>query len=229
MKDIEMSQRGAPLRIDVHSDIACPWCFIGARRLKSVIESYGDDLEVEVRYHPYLLHPDAPPEGIDLPRMLAQRYGGDPRPMFLRVEAAARDAGIPLDLSRQDRAYSTVGAHTLLRHAAGKGTQGALVDAFFVAYFLDARNISDHQVLADVATKHGFTAAEVERLLQDEDERALTTSEAREAGRRGISGVPFFVLDDRYALSGAQPAELFRQAIDKALETESADVGPASP
>ena len=208
--------------IDVYSDIACPWCFIGTRRLESVIESLDGDREIEVRHHPYLLHPDAPPEGIDMQQMLRQKYGADPRPMFARVEEAARDAGIPLDLSRQPRAYSTVGAHTLLRHAAGLGTQRALADALFVAYFLDARNVSDAAVLTDVATRHGFTAAEVERLLDDESELALTLSEALEASRSGVSGVPFFVLDERYSLSGAQPAGVFRLAITRALEEDPA-------
>ncbi|MHB1225195.1 MAG: DsbA family oxidoreductase [Gemmatimonadaceae bacterium] len=212
------------MMIDVHSDIACPWCFIGTRRLESVIQSLDGEVEIEVRNHPYLLHPDAPPEGIDLQQMLRERYGADPRPMFARVEEAARGAGIPLDMSRQTRAYSTIAAHTLLRHASGMGTQSALADALFVAYFMDARNISDAAVLADVATQHGFTAAEVERLLADEGELALTRSEALEASRSGISGVPFFVLDDRYSLSGAQPAGVFRLAIAKALEPDPARV-----
>lgn len=207
----------AAMRIDVYSDIACPWCFIGTRRLESVIRSLDVAEEIEVRHHPYLLHPDAPPGGIDMQRMLREKYGADPRPMFARVEAAARDAGIDLDLSKQTRAYSTVGAHTLLRHAADRGTQAALADAFFVAYFIDARDISDPAVLTELATEHGFTADEVERLLADGDELARTSSEALAASRGGVSGVPFFVLDDRYSLSGAQPAEVFRRAIAQAL------------
>ena len=216
------------LRIDVVSDIACPWCFIGTRRLASVIESHGEALAVEVRHHPYLLHPDAPPAGIDLQRMLAQRYGADPRPMFARVEAAASDAGIALDLSRQANAYNTAAAHTLVRHALEKGSQAALVDALFVAYFQDARNVSDTEVLVDVATRHGFTAADVRRLVTDEAELATTRREAQLAAQRGITGVPFFILDNRYALSGAQPPEAFRQAIAMALEPADADAARSS-
>lgn len=207
-----------PLLIDIYSDIACPWCFIGTRRLQAAIDTLGDEVEVAVRHHAYLLNPNAPPEGINLHEMLERRYGSDPRPMFARVESAAREAGIPLDLSKQANAYDTTAAHTLLRHAAEQGTQSELADALFVAYFLDARNISDPEVLVDVATRHGFARAQVERLVGDGAELALTRLEAHDATLMGVRGVPLFILNGRYSLSGAQPAEIFREAIVRALE-----------
>ncbi|HEY9514618.1 MAG TPA: DsbA family oxidoreductase [Gemmatimonadaceae bacterium] len=217
------------LQIDLYSDIACPWCFIGTRRLEAVIASFGDDLDVIVRHHPYLLHPDAPPEGVDLAEMLARKYGADPRSMFARVEAAARGAGIPLDYSKLTYAYPTIAAHTLLRHAYEKGTQRALTDALFVAYFLDARNVADVEVLVDVATRHGFTADEVRALVRDEGELARTRSEAQEAAASGVSGVPLFILNDRYSLSGAQPSDVFRKAITMALEPADTPASAARP
>ena len=211
------------LTIDVYSDIACPWCFIGTRRLASVLEEIGPEVEVEVRHHPYLLNPGAPPEGVDLQGILRERYGADPRPMFARVEAAAREAGIPLDLSVQPFAYDTTAAHSLLRHASERGTQEELTEALFVAYFLEGRNVSDPAVLTDVATRYGFTAEEVERIAGDESEIALTRLEAGNAAREGVRGVPFFILNNRFALSGAQPPEVFRHAIGRSLEAESAE------
>lgn len=217
------------LQIDIYSDIACPWCFIGTRRLDAVLAELADELEVTVRHQPYLLHPDAPPEGINMQEMLATKYGADPRAIFERVEAAARDEGIPLDLAKQSQAYNTTAAHTLLRHAYAKGTQAALSDALFSAYFLDAKNVADTEVLVELATAHGFTAEEVERLVQDEGELDLTRYEAQQAGARGIQGVPFFVLNNRFALSGAQPSAAFRQAIAQALEAgETEAVGSKS-
>lgn len=213
------------LEIDIYSDIGCPWCFIGTRRLRAVVDSLPAEIGVEVRHHPYMLNPGAPPEGTDVHAMLAEKYGGDPTPMFARVEAAARDAGIPLDLSRQRYAFDTAAAHTLLRHAEHKGTQAELADALFVAYFLEARNVSDTEVLVAVAGAHGFTAAEVERLVHDEAELALTRLEAQDATRNGIRGVPFFILNDRYSLSGAQPPEIFREAIARALVPAADDGG----
>jgi predicted DsbA family dithiol-disulfide isomerase len=204
------------MTIDVYSDVVCPWCFIGTRRLSAVLASLDGEIDATVRHHPYVLQPGTPSEGTDLHRMLRERYGTDPAEMFVTVEAAAREAGIPLDLSKQRMTYSTLGAHTLLRHAEEKGTQHALLDALFTAYFLDARNVSDPAVLADVATKHGFTAGEVERLLADETELARTRSEVREAAMRGVRGVPLFIFNQRLVLSGAQPADVFRDAIAKA-------------
>lgn len=209
------------LQIDLYSDIACPWCFIGTRRLAAVIDSLGEGIHAEVRHHAFLLNPGAPAEGIEIRQMLAERYGSDPRPMFARVEAAAREAGIPLDLSRQRRAYDTTAAHTLLRHAPAKGTQSELADALFVAYFLEGRNISDIEVLVEVASRHGFTAEEVRQLVQDGAELALTRLDAQNASRRGVSGVPLFILNERFTLSGAQPPEIFREAIEKALEADA--------
>lgn len=211
------------LQIDLYSDIACPWCFIGTRQLAAVIDSLGGGVHAEIRHHAFLLNPGAPPEGIDVRQMLSERYGSDPRPMFARVEAVAREAGIPLDLTRQRRAYDTSAAHTLLRHAPAKGTQSELADALFVAYFLDARNVSDVEVLVDVASRHGFTAEEVRQLLHDGSELALTRLDAQNASRRGVSGVPLFILNERFALSGAQPPEIFREAIEKALEADAVE------
>ena len=209
------------LTIDLFSDIACPWCFIGTRRLGQVLAELDGEVEVEVNHHPYLLQPDAPPEGVDLQAQLRERYGTDPLPMFSRVEEAARGAGIELDLSKQRYSYDTTGAHTLLRHAGARGTQGALSDALFSAYFLEARHIADVEVLSEIAAEHGFTAEEASRILSDEQELALTRMEAGDAMRQGVRGVPLFIFNRRYSLSGAQPLEIFHEAIRRSLAEEA--------
>ncbi len=113
--------------------------------------------------------------------------------------------------------YPTVKAHTLLRHAASKGTQRALTDALHTAHFVDAKNICNDAVLKEIATQHGFTADEVASLVHDEGELQQTHAEAREASAQGISGVPFFIFGQKFAISGSQSTEVFRQAITKAL------------
>jgi predicted DsbA family dithiol-disulfide isomerase len=205
------------LEIDIFSDIVCPWCFIGTRRLESVLDSLDDEGKVVVRHHPFLLHPEAPPEGLDLRQTLADRYGVDPSSMLHRVEAAARESGIPLDLSKQPRTYSTIAAHTLLRHAERKGTQRALHEALFTAYFLDGRNIADPAVLSDVATKHGFAPDEAKHLAGDEAEIIQTLADVEATAARGIRGVPVFILNGRRVLAGAQPVDVLRDAIAKAI------------
>lgn len=209
------------IRIDIYSDIVCPWCFIGTRRLTRVIQSFGGGLQASVRYHPFLLHGDAPPEGVDLRAALRQKYGTDPAPMFARVEWAAREEGIVLDFSRQTRTYSTLGAHTLVRHAEARGTQPGLAEALYAAYFVEARNIADPGVLTDVAGAHGFAPQDVSRLLGDEQEMRRTREDADASVRRGIRGVPVFVLNERYTLPGAQPAGTFREGIIRAMESRS--------
>lgn len=207
--------------IDIHSDISCPWCFIGSRRLNRVLGERMPELRTRVRHHPYQLHPDAPAGGIDVHAMLRERYGADPSSLFERVEEAAREEGIELDLSLQSRAFDTAGAHTLIRHAAVLGTQSDLVDALFAAYFLEARDISDPAVLADVAAPHGFSEAQIRTLISDGAELGLTRMEAADAARRGVRGVPFFVLGGKYALSGAQPEHILEGAIRRAAEEAS--------
>jgi predicted DsbA family dithiol-disulfide isomerase len=192
--------------IDVVSDVMCPWCYIGAKRLATALESAG--VQAELRYHPFLLDASLPEGGVDLRERLQKKYGGDPEHMFARVESQARSAGIPMDFAKIKRSYPTIHAHTLLRHAAARGTQGALADALFAAYFLDGKNVADARVLAEIAAPFGFAREEVEALVANDEERALTIAEAESARREGVSGVPF---------SGAQPVEQFRAAIAKAV------------
>lgn len=212
------------LTIDIFSDFVCPWCFIGARRLDQALASLDPAVQVTIAHHPFLLDPSTPDKGRDLRKSLREKYGRDPEPMFARVEEAARASGIPLDFSKLTFAHPTVKAHTLLRHAHAKGTQRAFADDLFAAHFLDARNISDDDVLVEIATRHGFEADETRRLLTDASERASIEDEASQAAASGIRGVPFFVFNGRLALSGGQPVEVFHDAIEQAMQDAPASV-----
>lgn len=204
-----------PLSIAIVSDVVCPWCLIGTSRLEKALESFPD-LEVEVTYLPFLLDPSTPPEGADLREQLRKKYGGDPESMFGRVEAAARETGLELDFAKVRRSANTVKAHTLLRHALGRGTQRSLAKALFGAYFAEGRDVGSEGVLVELATAHGFTPDEAAALLHDERELAATRDEALAMAQQGIDGVPFFILGERLALPGAQPVEVFRGAIARA-------------
>jgi predicted DsbA family dithiol-disulfide isomerase len=202
------------LSIEVVSDMVCPWCLIGTRRLELALAAAGV-ADADLAFRPFLLDPSTPPEGEDLRGRLRRKYG-DPEAMFARVEQAAKQSGIALDFGKVRRAVSTVGAHTLARHARAKGTQVAFVKALFGAYFLEGQDVSDRALLASLSTQHGFDEAEAARLLNDPAELEQTRREAAEAARAGVSGVPFTVVGGRYAVSGAQPVEVFRQAIERA-------------
>ncbi len=138
-----------------------------------------------------------------------------PERLFQRVRDEAKETGLPLDPARQRFIFPTVRAHTLLRHAAAKGTQRALEKALFEAYFIDAENISEPRFLGDLAAKHGFTVEEAQKLIADEKEIAQTLREAEAPRRHGINGVPFFLVDEKWAISGAQPESVLRETLTR--------------
>src|SRR4029453_5246045 len=132
-----------PLQIDLFADVVCPWCFVGSERLERAIAGFalaGFNRPVVVTHHPCLLDPNTPPEGDDVPARLRRKYGVPPEQLWARLEAEARKSELELDLSKQRWSYPTVRAHTLIRRAAAKGTQRALVRALYSAYFQQARN-----------------------------------------------------------------------------------------
>jgi predicted DsbA family dithiol-disulfide isomerase len=207
----------ASICIDVFSDIVCPWCFIGSVRLDQALASLEGQVEAELCYHPFFLEPDLPRQGVSLPEKLRKKFGVEPKQLWGRVEAAAADSGLALDLSLQPKTYPTCAAHTLLRHAYPKGTQPALALALFRAYFQEAQNIADEQVLADVAEGHGFTRHEALELATTPSELELTRDEALSAAQGGIRGVPFFIFSGTLAISGAQSVSVLAGAIRQAL------------
>jgi predicted DsbA family dithiol-disulfide isomerase len=204
-----------PMTIEIFSDITCPWCFIGTRRLADAVARVDAGADVTVVHRPFLLNPDAPSEGLNLAAHLQEKYQRDPRDLFRMVETAAERSGLVLDLSVQSMTYPTVAAHTLLRHARPKDTERLLLDALFEAYFLAGRNIADHGVLAEIASAHGFTLDEARRLLEDEAELGVTRSLADQTLALGISSVPHFVFGDSLSFSGAQAPEVFEAALRK--------------
>jgi predicted DsbA family dithiol-disulfide isomerase len=205
------------LSIDVVSDIVCPWCLIGARRLEQALATFPD-VEASVTFHPFLLDPTTPDEGVDLRERLERKYGVPAESMFARVESAARESGIPLDFAEVRRSVATSRAHTLLRHAIARGTQRALKHALLDAYFLEGRDVGSADVLAEIASAHGFDADEARAIVRDDGELRRTREEAASAAAQGISGVPFFVIGGRLAFSGAQSVDTMRTVIARALD-----------
>lgn len=205
------------LTIDVFADIVCPWCFIGATRLEQAVSGLAGELEAELCFHPFLLDGSVPRAGVSVAGMLRKKYGVEPKQLWSRAEAAARESGIALDLSLQPNIYPTAAAHTLLRHAHCKGTQPALAKAMYSAYFLEARNIADEGELAIIAEPHGFTRAEARELTMAEAELELTRQEAASAAQGGIRGVPFFIFAGKLAVSGAQSVSVLQGAMRQAL------------
>lgn len=208
------------LPIDLVSDVVCPWCFIGTHRLDRVVAALKKerpDLEITIHHHPFELMRGTPREGTNVPDMLRKKYGQAPEKMWARVEAAAAESGLALDLSKQPMSYPTIPAHTLARLGRETNVEHAINLALFQAYFVDAKDIADPNVLVAIAQKHGIDADRASAFVTDETELALTRSEARIWQRHGVTGVPFFVFAEKLAFSGAQSEAVIRQVIDRAL------------
>ena len=206
------------LKIDVFTDVVCPWCIVGSARLDRAIAALPDDIDVVIENHPFYLDPNTPPEGVVVADMLREKYGTDPREMWERVESEARKAGVALDLSQQPRMFPTKKAHTITRLAKPLGNQHELANAIANAYFLEHRQINDDNVLADIAVEYGFDRGDALDAMNDENELAITEQLATDAAAQGIRGVPFFVFGEKYALSGAQPDEVFARALAQTID-----------
>ncbi|MDB6060364.1 MAG: polyketide synthase [Verrucomicrobiaceae bacterium] len=210
------------LKIDLYTEISCPWCIIGQHRLDKVLTESFPGLAVDIEHHPVILTADCPPEGTRIADLLKSRHGvTDPSAAWARPHAEARASGLDLDLSRQLFAYPTLNAHTLIRWARPRGTQHALASAISKAYFMDALNISNSEVLADIALQHGFERDEVITLLADEEERAETQHRVVRSAKAGVKSVPHFVFNGRIAISGGRSERELTDAIASAHTSES--------
>jgi predicted DsbA family dithiol-disulfide isomerase len=204
------------LTIDVVSDVICPWCFIGKRRLEKAL----DGRLATVRWHPFQLNPDMPREGIERRSYRIQKFGSWERSRELdaQVAAAGQGEGIAFNFDRQSRTPNTLDAHRIIWLAGERGVQDAVVEALFSAYFTDARDLSDRATLVEMAVGAGLDRAEVEELLAGSVGLDIVRAGEEQARLLGVSGVPFFVVNGKVALSGAQPPELFLQAFEQAGE-----------
>jgi predicted DsbA family dithiol-disulfide isomerase len=215
-----MSTPQLPRTVDFVSDVICPWCFIGLVRVEQALEQTrgSDEPSPTIAFHPFQLDPSTPAEGADLRERLTRKYGLDPEMMFRRVEAAARESGIPLDYSKIRRTPNTLKAHALLGAAEAPGQQHALGRALFEAYFLEGLDIGDNAVLVRLAEKRGIDAERTVAAIDDPEAVAAVRRETQELAAQGISGVPFIIFDRKVAVSGAQSVSVFRQALDRARQ-----------
>ena len=205
--------------IEIWSDVVCPWCYVGKRRLETALAAFEHRDEVEVVYRSFELDPTAPSESTTV--MLARKYGQSPagaQQMQNRVEAVAAEEGLVYRLS-QTLHLNTVDAHRLIHLAheqGGNELQGRVKEALLAAYFTEARNVADHAVLRDVAEAAGLDAGRVGQVLGSREFEAAVHADVAQAQAYGASGVPFFVVDGKYGVSGAQPAEVFTQVLERA-------------
>jgi len=213
------------LTIDIVSDVVCPWCFIGKRRLEGALELYRErDPQApppQVAYHPFELNPDLPREGIPRADYIAKKFGARGYGAKDRLVDIGAQLDIPFDFDRITRQPNTLAAHALIEWARRRGVQPAVKEALMKAFFVDGRDLSDVPTLVDIAASAGLDRKEAEACLADEELRRAVAEEEDKARQMGVQGVPFFIFNGRLAVEGAQPPETLLQAMLEA-EKESA-------
>lgn len=207
------------MEIEIWSDVVCPWCYIGKRRFENALAQFSHRDAVNIHWRSFELDPDAAqqyPGTLD--EMLAQKYEipqQQAAQMNARVIGLAADEGLAYHLD-QARHGNTFNAHRLLHLAAERGVQGALAERLMRAYFTEGQPIGDVETLARLASEAGLDADEARATLAGDDYTAEVRADERRAAMLGIRGVPFLVVDERYAVSGAQPTEVFLKALETA-------------
>ena len=204
----------APLTIEVVSDVICPWCYIGKRRLSRALETLAGEVSAEVRWLPFQLNPDMPSEGMPRAEYRARKFGSVERSRQLdaRVAMEGQSVGIGFAFERIERTPNTVAAHGLVGLAQEQGRGDAVVDALFRAYFEEAKDIGDAAVLTDVAERCQVSGWPRQDAMTD------VVALDRQMRELGISAVPTFILGRKFAVSGAHPPETLQQAIREALK-----------
>ena len=213
------------LAIDIVSDVVCPWCYIGKRRLEAALELYRrqrpDAPAPAVTFHPFELNPDMPREGISRADYIARKFGARGYSAHDRLVHAGAPLGIPFAFDRIARQPNTLAAHALIEAARRKGVQSEVKEALLRAFFVDGLDLTDEKTLVRLAVEAGLDRATAESAVADEDLRRAVADEEEKARTMGTNGVPFFIFNGRLAVEGAQAPDVLLEAMLEA-EKESA-------
>lgn len=217
------------ITVDIVSDTVCPWCYVGKRRFEEALAKRPEGLDVYVGWRPFQLNPDIPAEGKDRREHLAAKFGGDGKAK--QIYQAIKDAGDSVDLDfnfeAATRQPNTVNSHRLIDRAAQAGMQDDVVERLFQAYFMDGKDIGDIRTLVEIAVSAGMDEDDTLQYLEGDDDIDRIQKEDQMARQMGIQGVPCFIINRKYAISGAQDPEVFLKAFEQVLaeeETEAAEV-----
>src|SRR5216683_1156799 len=203
-----------PLQIDIVSDVVCPWCYIGKRRIENALALAGD-VPVEVRWRPFFLNNWVPREGISRDEYLTAKFGSPEayKNIAGRVVAAANEEGLTYRPELVKRQPNTIDCHRLIHWADAQGKSAGMKQRLMELYFRDGGDLTDINVLVRAAADVGLDADDIRKRLASDEDVELISAQAKEASDKGIAGVPTFVFAQKYAVSGAQPAEQLARAI----------------
>ncbi len=209
------------LTVDVISDVVCPWCFVGKRQLEQAMrqfrQAHPDLPEPAVRWHPFQLNPDLPAEGVARDQYLSAKFGtSDTAAIYERVKAAGAEVDLDLKMDKISQQPNTVASHALISMAS-EGTQDAIVEAFFKAYFHDGRDLTLEETLIELGRDGGIAEPSIEAAIHDEAVHETIRRADSSARSLGVQGVPFFIFNQKIAVNGAAGAQTLMQAAETAL------------
>ena len=208
-----------PLKVDIWSDIACPWCFIGKRKFEAAVEALGDDRPVEIEYHSFELAPETPVDfdGSEVDFLVSHKHlpAAQVTQMLKQVTDIAQSVGLSYDFESL-RHTNTVKAHQLLHFAKAYGKQAELKERLLAAYFEEGRHVGRAADLADLAREVGLDREKAIAALESEEYLPAVDADKDQAIAYGINGVPFFVIDGKYGVSGAQDPATFAEVLETA-------------
>jgi predicted DsbA family dithiol-disulfide isomerase len=219
-----------PVTIDVVSDVVCPWCFIGKRRLEKAL-ALKPDIPVDVRYHPYFLNPWVPREGMSRNDYLTTKFGSPERYKGIagRVATAAAEEGLTYAVDKMARQPNTLDCHRLILWAQSTGKAPAMKQRLMDLYFTEGADLSDREVLVKAAADIGMDAAHVRDMLASDADVDRVEAAANAAKDAGIDGVPTFIIGGLAAVSGAQAPEMLAAAIEQVAAKREQEIGRAAP
>lgn len=203
-----------PIKLDIMSDPICPWCFIGKAYLDKALSAHPNHPFL-IEWHPFQLNPDMPANGMGRREYLEGKFGGKEAAVraYAPVVESAKTAGVAIDFEGMQRTPNTINAHRLIHWAGIEGRQTAAVSALFKAYFTDAHDIGDPDVLIDIAKSVEMNGDVVKRLLDSDEDLKLIQDRDKHSRKMGINSVPTFIIANQHAVPGAQPPELWAQVI----------------
>lgn len=204
------------ITIDVVSDIICPWCFLGKRRLDKAL-TLIPDINAEINFRPFFLDPTIPSEGLDRHEYMAAKFGKERlKTIHDPLITAGKQDGVPFHFDKITRTPNTMNAHRLLRWAKLENKQPEIAEGLFMAYWSDGGDVGDHQVLADIAAANGMNREGVLKALASDQDKNEVLAETTQAQQMGVTGVPTYIINRKYGVVGAQGAELLAEQIKKA-------------
>jgi predicted DsbA family dithiol-disulfide isomerase len=219
------------IQIEVVSDVVCPWCYIGKRRLEKAVAELKDQFDVTITFSPFELNADMPVEGVNQKEYLTNKFGGEERYQKLtgHVTQVAAEEGLSFDYNKQEISPNTREAHRVIWYAQEEGKQPAVKEALMKAYFEEGIDLSKQENLIAIAEKAGLSKEKITSILDSTEGEAEVVFAEKMNQQRGISGVPFYIINNKYGVSGAQPSETFVKMLTEigkevALTGESCDV-----